>query len=409
MSAPGADAGPIVIVGAGHAGAQLCFALAAAGQGALVHLVGDEAELPYQRPPLSKSFLKSADETLQAFRPDSWYEQAGITLHRGDAALAIDRARSAVTLKSGRELAYGRLVLATGAAARGLPQLADNLANVVSLRSAADAVRLRGLFGAAQRVTVLGGGFIGLEIAATAATLGKTVTVLEAAPRLLQRSVSPELAAFVLDAHRASGIDIRLGVGPVDFEFDAGRVSALRVGDRSEPVELLVLGIGAAPRVELARAAGLTCDDGIVVDANLRSSDAAILAIGDCARFPVHGGPGRLRLESVQNATDQARTALATLLGRDEPYRALPWFWSDQGGVRLQMAGLMPEGGTRHRRPGASAASFSLLHYAGERLVCVESVNAPLDHLSARKLLEAGRSPPPEVACDPAVALKTHL
>jgi 3-phenylpropionate/trans-cinnamate dioxygenase ferredoxin reductase subunit len=279
----------------------------------------------------------------------------------------------------------------------------------VALRSAADAIRLRSQLGAAQRVTLVGGGFIGLEIAATAHALGKAVTVLEVAPRLLQRSVSPELAAHVLEAHRASGIDIRLGVGEVAFDIEAGRVTALRAGGRSEPVELLVLGIGAAPRTELAHAAGLMCDDGVVVDAGMRSSDPAILAIGDCARFPVHGSGRRLRLESVQNASDQAKTALATLLGRDEPYRALPWFWSDQGSLRLQMAGLMPEGGTRYRRPGASPASFSLLHYAGEQLVCAESVNAPLDHLAARKLLEAGRSPPPDVACDPAVPLKNHV
>lgn len=405
---PPAQTGPIVIVGAGHAGAQLCAGLAAAGQGARVHLVGDETELPYQRPPLSKSFLKSADEALQPFRPEAWYAQAGITLHRGDAAVAIDRTRRMVTLQSGRELGYARLVLATGAAARRLPQLPETLTNVAALRSAADALRLRAQLGSARHVTVLGGGFIGLEIAATARTLGKAVTVLEAAPRLLQRSVSPELAAHVLAAHRASGMDIRLDVGAVGFEFDGDRVAALRLGEASEPVDLLVLGIGAAPRVELARAAGLDCENGIVVDAGMRSSDPAILALGDCASFPEHGSARRLRLESVQNASDQAKTAAATLLGRDEPYRAPPWFWSDQGGMRLQMAGLMPEGGTRHRRPGATPASFSLLHYVGEQVVCVESVNAPLDHMAARKLLEAGRSPPPELACDPAVPLKNH-
>jgi 3-phenylpropionate/trans-cinnamate dioxygenase ferredoxin reductase component len=411
MSAPEsqAESGPIVIVGAGHAGAMLCVGLAAAGQGARVHLVGDEAELPYQRPPLSKAFLKSAAEALQPFRPEDWYAQAGITLHRGDAAVAIDRAQATLKLRSGRELAYAKLVLATGAAARRLPQLPETMRNVVALRSAADALRLRALLADAQRVTVLGGGFIGLEIAATARALGKSVTVLEAAPRLLQRSVSAGLAAFVLESHRGSGIDIRLGIGAVDFQIDGGRVTGLRVGGAAEPVELLVLGIGAAPRVDLALAAGLACDDGIVVDAGMRSSDPAILALGDCVRFPVHGSDRRMRLESVQNASDQAKTALATLLGRDEPYRALPWFWSDQGSLRLQMAGLLPAGGTLHRRPGATPASFSLLHYVGERFVCVESANAPLDHVAARKLLETGRSPPPDVACDAAVPLKTLL
>jgi 3-phenylpropionate/trans-cinnamate dioxygenase ferredoxin reductase subunit len=178
-----------------------------------------------------------------------------------------------------------------------------------------------------------------------------------------------------------------------------------------QPVELLVLGIGAAPDTALAHAAGLVVDNGIEVDAFMRSSDASILAIGDCTSFPCAAlGGQRVRLESVQNATDQARTAAATLLGREEPYRALPWFWSEQGPMRLQMAGLMPADGTRHRRPGANAASFSLLHYdAAGRFVCVESVNAALDHVVSRKLLEAGRSPPPAQACDPKVALKTLL
>ncbi|MFT3954671.1 MAG: FAD-dependent oxidoreductase [Piscinibacter sp.] len=405
------DAGPIVVVGGGHAGAQLCNALAAAGLGGRTHLVCAEHELPYQRPPLSKAFLKSPDEALQAHRGEAWFGEAGITLHRGDAAVAVDRAARTVTLRSGAVLPYAWLVLATGAAARTLPALPTTLANVAVLRSAADAQRLRSLLGAAQRITVLGGGFIGLEIAATAALLGKQVSVLEAAPRLLQRSVSPELAEHVLAAHRAGGIDVRLGVSVSDFVIEGDRLAALSVDGRRELVELLVMGIGAAPETALAKAAGLDIDaqsGGIVVDASLRSSDPSILALGDCANFPEHGSARRLRLESVQNANDQARTAVATINGAPEPYRALPWFWSEQGSMRLQMAGLMPADGVRHRRPGATPASFSLLHYAGERLVCVESVNAPMDHIAARKLLETGKSPAPALACDPAVPLKSH-
>ena len=401
------EPGPIVIVGGGHAGAQLCNALAGAGLGARVHLVCDEAELPYQRPPLSKAFLKDAQQAVQLHRAEPWFAEAGITLHRGDAAVAIDRAAHTVRLRSGAVLPYAQLVLATGAVARTLPALPATLANVAALRSAADALRLRGLLGAAQQVTVLGGGFIGLEIAATARALGKQVTVLESAPRLLSRSVSPELAEHVLDTHRASGIDLRLGVKVGDFAIVGDRLASLNVDGQPQAVELLVMGIGAAPRMQLAQEAGLACDNGIVVDEALRTSDPAILALGDCASFPEHGSGRRLRLESVQNANDQARTALATLTGQHEPYRAPPWFWSEQGSLRLQMAGLMPEGGTRHRRPGATPASFSILHYAGDRLACVESVNAPLDHMASRKLLEAGKSPAPEVACDPAVALKS--
>lgn len=399
----------IVIVGGGHAGAALANALATAGLAARTHLVCAESELPYQRPPLSKAFLKNPAEALQLHRGEPWFAEAGITLHRGDAALSIYRTQHTLTLRSGTVLPYQWLVLATGATARSLPGLPVGLANVAVLRSAADALRLRDLLGAAQRVTVLGGGFIGLEIAATANALGKSVTVLEAAPRLLQRSLSPELAEHVLATHRANGIAIRLGVTVGDFVIEGDRLAALSVDGVREPVELLVMGIGAAPDMQLAQAAGLECNNGIVVDAALRTSDPAILAIGDCAAFPEHGGTRRLRLESVQNANDQARTALATIQGANEPYRALPWFWSEQGAMRLQMAGLMPPEGIRHLRPGATPASFSILHYAGERLMCVESVNAPLDHMAARKLLEAGKSPAPALACDAAVPLKQHL
>ncbi len=415
-----AGTGKIVIVGGGHAAAQLCSALAAAGQGARVHLVCEEAELPYQRPPLSKAYLKNPAETLQSFRVEAWFADAGITVHRADPAVAIDRAGRTLRLRSGAVLGYAWLVLATGTRARRLPHLHDELDNVAVLRTAADAQRLRTLLDATQHLTVLGGGFIGLEIAATARALGKDVTVLESAPRLLARSVSPEIAEHVLQTHRASGIHIRLGVSVGGFEIEGRRLAALHADGQREAVELMVLGIGAAPEHTLASDAGLACENGIVVDACMRASDPHVLAIGDCTSFPEGHAAApaatparRLRLESVQNANDQARSAAATLLGREEPYRALPWFWSEQAALRLQMAGLMPADGTRHRRPGANAdtaaSSFSILHYVGERLVCVESVNAPVDHMAARKLLETGKSPEPAAACDAAVPLKAWL
>lgn len=399
----------IVIVGGGHAAAQLCAGLHEAGMGGRVHLVCEETRLPYQRPPLSKAYLKNPAEALQAHRADAWYAEAGITVHRADAAVAIDRQAKTVRLHSGLELPYGRLVLATGTRARTLPHLPAGLGNVATLRGADDADRLRAQLAAAQRVTVLGGGFIGLEIAATAAALGKLVQVLEAAPRLLMRSVSPEIAEHVLQTHRAAGIDVRLGVAAGGFEVEGDRLAALTLDGQRQAVDLLVMGIGAVAEHGLASAAGLLCDNGITVDACMRTSDPLILAMGDCCNFPEAGSGRRLRLESVQNANDQARTAVATLLGREEPYRALPWFWSEQGSLRLQMAGLAPADGARHRRPGATPASFSILHYVGERLVCVESVNAPMDHVMSRKLLEAGKSPAPELACDAATPLKSFL
>jgi 3-phenylpropionate/trans-cinnamate dioxygenase ferredoxin reductase subunit len=314
-------------------------------------------------------------------------------------------------------LPYAQLVLATGTRARRLPQLPAGLANVAVLRDAADAERLRGLLAGAKSLTVLGGGFIGLEVAATARAQGLDVQVIEVAPRLLGRSTSAELSAHVLATHRAAGIQIDLGAALGDFEHDGQRLQALTINGVRQPVDLLLLGIGAEAEDSLARAADLHCENGIVVDAALRTSDPAILAIGDVARFPVSTrwapGGGLLRLESVQNATDQARAAALTLQGQSPVYGALPWFWSEQGSLRLQMAGLLPAAGTpgltSHRRPGANDNSFSLLHYLGAQLVCVESVNAPMDHVMSRKLMEAGISPAPAVACDPAVALKTLL
>lgn len=403
------DLGPIVIVGGGHAGAQLCAALADAKQGARVHLVCEEAELPYHRPPLSKSFLKTPTEEPMPHRAEAWFATAGITVHRGDRAVAIDRAQRRVTLASGAELPYRWLVLAVGARARQLPGLHADLANVAILRTADDARRLRTLFDAAQRVTLVGGGFIGLEIAATARALGKGVTVLESAPRLLQRSVSPELSAHVLQTHRDAGIDVRLGVAVGGFEVEGDRVAALHVDGRREAVDLLVLGIGSVVEHQLAHEAGIECDNGIVVDACMRTSDPAVLAIGDCTHFPEARSGRRVRLESVQNANDQARTAAATLLGNPVPYAAVPWFWSEQGSMRLQMVGLMPPDGERHRRPGATPASFSILHYADGRLACIESVNAAPDHMAGRKLIEQGRSPAPAQACDPATPLKSFV
>lgn len=406
----------IVIIGGGHAAAQLCAGLAEAGQGARVHLVCEEACEPYHRPPLSKAFLKNAGETTQPHKAVDWYREAGITLHLGDAATAIDRAAHTVRLQSGAVLPYEWLVLATGTRARQLAGLSTTaLRNVVSLRAADEAERLRTALAAAQDVTVLGGGFIGLEVAATARGLGKTVRVIEVAPRLLGRAVSPMLSAHVLATHRAAGIDVVLGARLGAFGIDADRLASIEVDGVAQSVDLLLLGIGAVPETALAQAAGLECADGIVVDAHMQTSDAAVLAIGDCTRFPDRRAGRALRLESVQNANDQARTAVATLTGAPAPHDALPWFWSEQGALRLQMAGLMPAEGTpglvsvRRAGPGGNPNAFSLFHFVDGQLVCVESANAPVDHMMSRKLLEAGRNPAPDMVADAALPLKNLL
>ncbi len=403
--------GSIVIIGGGHAAAQLCAGLAEAGAGRRTTLVCGEPMLPYHRPPLSKAFLKKADEVAQLHRAEAWYAEAGVTVMLGEPAASIDRARRIVRLRNGVEIGYGHLVLATGGRARLLADLPAGLANVVTLRSAQDAHALREKLSAFDSFTVVGGGFIGLEFAATARAIGKRVTVVESAPRLLARAVSPEISAHVLDVHRQAGIDVHLEARVGGFETDPGatRLAAIDLDGTRHPVDLLLLGIGALPETGLAEAAGLDCDNGIVVDEYMVTSDPSILAIGDCTSFPDITSGRRLRLESVQNANDQARTAVATLAGSRRPHKAVPWFWSEQGSLRLQMAGLPPAHAQRHLRPGAKADSFSIFHYADGILHCVESINAPLDHMMARKLLEAGRNPEPTRAVDPAVPLKSLL
>ena len=406
------SADPIVIVGGGHAAAALCAALAEAGQGGRVHLVSAEHELPYQRPPLSKSFLKKADETIAPHKATAWYAEQGMQTHLGDPVVYIDREARRVLLRSGTRLAYQHLVLATGTRARTLDALPPGLLNVHVLRDADHArslrIRLSEMVASGRRLTVLGGGFIGLELAASARQLGLDVTVLEVAPRLLGRSVSASLGEYVLAHHRSMGTEVQIGVRIEGFELQEGRLLSMQVNGNRVAVDELVLGIGGVPEARLAADCGLVVENGIVVDACMRTSDPAILAIGDCAAFPIAGG-ARIRLESVQNANDQARTAAATLLGREEPYRSLPWFWSEQGPMRLQMAGLLPTSPQTTRRAGANASSFTLFHVVDGRLLCAESVNAPLDHMMSRKLIEAGLLMNPASLADPSIPLKSLL
>lgn len=253
----------------------------------------------------------------------------------------------------------------------------------------------------------MGGGFIGLEVATTALHLGWQVRVLEAAPRLLSRSASPELASHILQHHRAAGIDLRLGVRLGEASLEGDQVVALEVDGVLELPGQVLVGIGAVPETTLAQQAGLALDNGIAVDSHMVTSDPRILAIGDCSSFEYDGR--RVRLESVQNANDQAKVAAGTLLNLGTTYHPIPFFWSDQGALKLQMVGLWREGLQTHRRSGAAAGSFSLFHYAGERLVCVESANAPVDHMMARRLLERGQSPDARSVSDPGVQLKSLL
>jgi 3-phenylpropionate/trans-cinnamate dioxygenase ferredoxin reductase subunit len=397
----------ILIVGAGHASAQLCASLREQGHEGPITLVGEEPHLPYHRPPLSKTFVKDPEAELTPIRAAAWYASQGVATRLGERVVAIHRDDREIELASGERIGYDVLVLATGARAKRLPGL-DGMANVLLLRDAADASALREAIRGVERVTVVGGGFIGLEFAASARILGRAVRVIEMAPRLLARAVSPTLSEYILQLHRAAGIDIALDARIEEIRSRDGRVTELVVNGRPEPVELLVIGIGAEPNIDLAVRAGLACDNGIVVDEHMRTEDPAILAIGDCTSFPRDGA--RMRLESVQNANDQARTAAATAMGREEPYGASPWFWTEQGTMRLQIAGLVPPDSAGVKRPGKSPDHFSVLHFADDgRLVAVESVNSPGDHMMARKLVSADARPDLARIADPAVPLKEFL
>jgi 3-phenylpropionate/trans-cinnamate dioxygenase ferredoxin reductase subunit len=278
------------------------------------------------------------------------------------------------------------------------------------LRNAAHARSLRAslseMVSAGRGLTVLGGGFIGLEIAASARQLGLDVTVLEVAPRLLGRSVSAKMAEHVLEHHISMGTTIQIGVQIEGYELLENQLRSMQVNGNRMVVDEMLLGIGAFPETQLASDCGLSVDNGIVVDAYMRTSDPAILAIGDCVAFSTPDG-GRIRLESVQNANDQARTATATLLGKEEPYVSVPWFWSEQGPMRLQMAGLLPPSFETVRRSGANASSFTLFHMVGDKLLCAESVNAPLDHMMSRKLIEKRMPIYPSTLADPSIPLKS--
>jgi 3-phenylpropionate/trans-cinnamate dioxygenase ferredoxin reductase subunit len=327
-----------------------------------------------------------------------------------DPAVFIDREAQNVMLRSGVALAYQHLVIATGTRARTLHALPLSLSNVHLLRNAAHArslrTRLSEMVSAGRGLTVLGGGFIGLEIAASARQLGLEVTVLEVAPRLLGRSVSAQMAEHVLEHHIGMGTTIQIGVQIEGYELIENQLRSMQVNGDRMAVDEMLLGIGAFPETQLASECGLSVDNGIVVDAYMRTSDPAILAIGDCVAFSTADG-GRIRLESVQNANDQARTATATLLGQEEPYVSVPWFWSEQGPMRLQMAGLFPPSFETIRRSGANASSFSLFHLVGDKLLCAESVNAPLDHMMSRKLIEKRMPLNPSTLADPSIPLKS--
>ncbi|TPJ36357.1 FAD-dependent oxidoreductase [Mesorhizobium sp. B2-8-3] len=400
----------VVIVGAGHAGVQAAASLRDEGYEGPVILIGDEKELPYHKPPLSKTFIKDAEAKPQPLRGEAFYTGNNIDYRPGVRIESIYARAGQLNVAGGGTLAFDRLVLATGSRPRLLKLDGAGLAGVISLRSLADARAIRELSAQSEDVVILGGGFIGLEIAATLRAAGRNVTVVEAVDRLLGRAVAPVIAAHVRQRLEAIGVRILTGTTIARLEGEGGRVSAaITSGGERLPAQMVIIGIGVVPNVELAEAAGLAIGNGIRVDKHMQSSVPEILAIGDAASYRHWFTGGEVRLESVQNATDQARFAARTILGHAESFSAVPWFWSDIGDMKLQMVGLT-QGGDSHVVLGDLADNkFSIYHYAGDRLLGIESVNRPADHMLGRKMLGAGFSPAPQTVAGGPDALKAAL
>lgn len=400
----------VVIVGAGHAGFQVVASLRQHGFREPISLINDEAHLPYQRPPLSKAYLKGdGDPNSLTFRPDKFYGEQGIDLI-SDRAVSIDRAGRRVQLASGAGLDYGHLVLATGARNRLLDVPNANLPAVRYLRILDDSEELRQRIASSRHVVVIGAGFIGLEFAATARIKSLEVDVVELAGRVMARAVTPEVSEYFQARHAGAGVRIHLGASVTSIEADAGKVTGVSLNDGTHiPADLVVVGVGVLPNVELAEGAGLPVASGIIVDEKLLTADENISAIGDCALFSSPRFGGALRLESVQNATDHARCVAARLTGGAKPYDGQPWFWSDQGDDKLQIVGLTTGYDQVVMRGDPFDRAFSAFCYKAGKLVGIESVNRASDHMFGRRLLAAGHTIAPEQAADLGFDLKKAL
>jgi 3-phenylpropionate/trans-cinnamate dioxygenase ferredoxin reductase subunit len=397
-----------IIVGTGQAGFQTAASLRAEGYQEPITLIGEEPHIPYQRPPLSKGFaLGQQDIESIELRPRKFYQDHRIDLITGKNVTAIDRIAKQVTMESGGRVPYERLVLAVGARNRLLPVKGAELDGVLYLRSLDEALVVKERLKNAQEVVVIGGGFIGLELAAVASTLGKSVTVLEALPRLMSRVVAPIISEFYQELHSSRGVNILCGLTVSEIAGSGGKVRAVVLSDGTRyPADLVLVGVGVVPNVELARDAGLRISNGIAVDETLQTDDENIFAIGDCAEHPCVFAGVRIRLESVQNAADQAQCVAATIAGRRNRYRALPWFWTDQFDIKLQMAGISQGHDRIVTRGNRESRKLSVFYFRENQLVAIDSINRPLDHMIGRKLLAGGVPLTPEQAADENVDLK---
>ena len=401
---------PIVIVGAGQAAASFISRHVALGNQTPVVLLGEESHPPYQRPPLSKKYLLGElEQERLLIRPADWYNEHGIDTRYDTRAASIDRKGKTVTTTAGETMSYSKLVICTGSSARQLPAaLGGDLPGVFTLRSIHDIGQMQPQFTRGKKLLILGGGYIGLEAAAVARQLGMTVTLLEMAPRILQRVAAERTSDYFRNLHSGHGVNIRESTKLKTLLEADGRVSGgeLESGEVID-ADLVLVGIGGQANTSLAETAGLDCDNGICVDQQCRSSDPDIFAAGDCCSFIRNGV--RIRLESVQNASDQGDLVARVINGEDKSYDATPWFWSDQYDCRLQIAGLNQGHDHTAVRHGENSESLSVWYYHGDQLLAVDAMNDAKSYAFGRKLIEAGKSPSPEVISDPATDLKALL
>ena len=397
----------VIVVGAGQAGSSCVAKLRADGFEGEITLIGSEPVLPYQRPPLSKKYLLGEMELERLYlRPESFYEQNDVTLRLGQTVDAIDATKQTVTLGDD-VLTYDDLVLATGSDPRRLPaSIGGALENVYTMRDLADADAMAPMFADGKRVLIVGGGYIGLEAAAVAASKGLNVTLVEMADRILQRVAAADTASYFRKLHTGRGVDIREGVG-LERLTGEGAVSGAVLSDGTElAVDFVIVGVGITPNTALAEMAGLDIENGIKTDSFGQTSVAHIWSAGDCASFPYRGS--RIRLESVPNAIDQAEIVAQNILGSNKDYVAKPWFWSDQYDVKLQIAGLNAGYDNVVQRDNGEG-SQSVWYYAGETLLAVDAMNAPRDYMIGKRLIEMGKSPSAEAIGDPATDMKALM
>ncbi|HQU66801.1 MAG TPA: FAD-dependent oxidoreductase [Albidovulum sp.] len=397
----------IVIIGAGQAGAALAAKLRSLGHDGLITMIGAEPAPPYQRPPLSKAYLLGEMELERLYlRAPSFWEDQSITLKLGAAVTSIDRTARTVRV-DGETISYDHLALTTGSQPRRLPAaIGGALAGVYTVRTLADVDAMAPEFRAGRNLLVIGGGYIGLEAAAVGAKLGLNVTVVEMAPRILQRVASPETSDYFRKEHAAHGVKILENTG-LDRLLGDGHVTGAKLSDGTEiAVDFAIVGVGITPATLLAEEAGLEIENGIRTDQFGRTSDPHVWAAGDCASFPHHGG--RIRLESVGNAIDQAEIVAENILGRGQAYEAKPWFWSDQYEVKLQIAGLNT-GYDRIVTRAAEEGAVSYWYYKGDTLLAVDAMNDAKSYMIGKRLIEMGRSPDPAAIADPATNMKALL